>query len=436
MNTGILDINASVAETYSEVLSGKVLLNSKAAEIRSEMFDCDDDCTSMDLSEKPPLKSVWVIPVRGPVQRDNLLNRNSEVAVWGMDYVARQILACMADPNCTAIIFEFETGGGYSNAVASVIDAIVQFKSSGRMTYASVDMACSAGYHIASFCDKIYANSRSAIFGCVGTKWEARDFSKGLEKEGIKNITVLSDSTPDKGKEFDDAINGKPKLLKEHLINPIGQHFQDDVIMNRPGIDETMIQGYTLSAQLAIDAKMADGIMSLSEIIKGITTNTMPKTKSSNTTTNSLTNKIKSEMDILELLGLKSKAPDELASNPEFVVIKNSIDGLHTTIATQTGEITSKTTEIFDLKSRLDSEKAAVVSAQAEVARLKSENDAFLAKLEVTAGAAPKTALLSATGELITEGKSRYDDPTIDAEIKQLHLEAQSRIDRSKSLLS
>ena len=262
MNTGILDINASVAETYSEVLTGKLLLNCKAVEIRSEMFECDDDenCNAVELDEIPPQKNICVIPVRGPIQRDNLLNRNSDVAVWGMDYVARAILNCLADPNCTAIVFEFETGGGYSNAVASVIDAIVQFKSSGRLTYASVDMACSAGYHIASFCDKIYANSRSAIFGCIGTKWETIDYSKAFEKSGTKQISIVSDSTPDKGKEFDNAINGNPKLLKEHLINPIGQHFKDDVLKNRPKIDAKMIQGYTLSAQLAIEAGMADGI--------------------------------------------------------------------------------------------------------------------------------------------------------------------------------
>ena len=440
MNTGILDINASVAETYSEILSGKTLLNSKAIEIRSEMFECDDNenCDTAGLTEKPPLKHIYVIPVRGPIQRDDLLNRNNEVAVWGMDYVSRIIQSCIADQNCTAIVLEFETGGGFSNAVASVIDAIVQFKASGRMTYASVDMACSAGYHIASFCDKIYANSRSAIFGCIGTKWETIDYSKSLEKGGIKQITVVSDSTPDKGKEFDNALSGDTKLLKEHLINPIGQHFKDDVIMNRPGIDEKMIQGYTLSAQLAIDAKMADGIMSLSEIIKGITTSTMPKTKSSkSTTTNSFTNQINSEMDILEFLGLtKSKAPDELANNPQLVEIKNSIAGFQTTIATQTGEISSKTTEITGLKSQLDAEKTALASAQTELAKLKSENDAYLAKLEVTAGAAPKTAVLNATGELIEEGKSRYEDATIDDEIKKLQIEAQSRIDRSKSLLS
>jgi protease IV len=273
MNTGLLDINHTCEELYLSLLNGSVISSANAMAFKSEMFF---EPESSEPAIEPVQKSIGIIPVRGPVQRSNLLNRNNEVAVYGMDYVSRMIDECRQDPTNHALICEFETGGGYSNSVAAVISSMKQYKATGRKIYASVDMACSAGYHIASFCDAIYANSPSSVLGCMGTKWEGVNSSAIDKRIGYINVSATADQTPNKNKEFDDALNGKPGLLKNNLINPIAQHFLDDVSANRKGIDPELMKGATVTAQLAMNGGLCDGIMSLSDIIEGIYTDKMP----------------------------------------------------------------------------------------------------------------------------------------------------------------
>jgi len=432
MLNGFYDIHPNFSDNYLDVMTGKVALNTKAIEVRSEMFDGDETESDEATTPEKILNSIVIIRIEGPIQRNNILNRNAEVAVYGMDWVSYAIAMAANDPKNVALVLEFQTGGGASNAVAPVIEALKNYKALGRKVYASVDVACSAGYHIAVFCDKIYANSRSAIMGCIGTKWEGYDDSETNKKYGIKEISVFAETSPDKNKEFLEALKGKPELLKSHLVNPMGKHFLDDVVANRPGIDSEIIKGSTVAAELAVQAKMCDGIMSITDIIKGIIKKEMPKT-SQDTSTNSFTNKIKTNMSLMEMLGLKSEAPDEIQKHPEFIQVKSAVDGLSSTVATQLTQIGNQATEIGNLKSQLDAEKTAKNTVESELAALKLQNDANIAKLEALPGAAPKTAVLNATGELIENG-SRYDDPEIQNEINDILAQAKAKRDRMTGL--
>ena len=116
-----------------------------------------------------------------------------------------------------------------------------------------------------------------------------------IQKIGYINVSVTADQTPNKNKEFDDALNGKPALLKNNLISPIAQHFLDDVSANRKGVDPELTKGATVTAQLAINGGLCDGIMSLSEIIEGITTDKMP-TKQRVSTNRVLNNSVQSNL--------------------------------------------------------------------------------------------------------------------------------------------
>lgn len=344
MNTGLLDINQTVLESYLSILNGTTLLNTKADELRNEVISLTDVDTIT--SAKPVQKSISIIPIKGPIQRENLLNRNNEVAFWGMDSISMIIDSCREDENNHAIVMDFKSGGGFSNDPASVIASMIKYLSTGRKIYASGDMACSAAYHIAVFCSAIYANSKSAIFGCMGTKWEGTNTTSLDKKVGYINVSVTADATPDKNAEFDQALNGKPGLLKDHLINPIAQHFIDDVKTQRPGIDPKMLRGATVTAQLALDAGMIDGIMSLSDIIEGITTDKMPtkqRTSTNSVPTNNVKSNLKTPKNTMEkfnfsawmvskLTGTSTPEMDAQAvqSSSQFESIKSEFDAYKT----------------------------------------------------------------------------------------------------------
>ncbi len=397
MNTGILDINPSVTENYLDILHGKTILTSKAVGIRSEMFDGDEEADTQPEEIDKILNSIDIIPVRGPVQRGNILNRNNEVAVWGMDWVAETIMRCANDPKNVAIVLEFETGGGYSNSVASVIAALTYYKSKGKKSYASVDMACSAGFHIAIFCDRIYANSRSSVFGCMGTKWEGINSAAYDKKMGFLDVSVTSQMTPDKNREFSEAINGNPQLLLNHLINPIGQHFFDDVKINRPGMNLQMMKGATVAAAIAIENGMADGIMSITEIVSSIISKNFPSPqKNSVAPTNSPNSNLKPK--------------NTMTQNSLFGWFTNKLAG--TTTPEMDGQALRDISELDSLKSSYGLEKQGfqdtIVSLQSalDAEKIARSTDATTIldlqnRLDKTVGAPPKTPVGDANNEII-----------------------------------
>ena len=321
MNTGLLDINQTVLESYLSILNGTTLLNNKASELRNEMFT--ENNVNAQQSAGPVQKSISIIPIKGPIQRENLLNRNNEVAFWGMDCISMMIDNCRDDENNHAIVMDFKSGGGFSNDPAPVIASMIKYLQSGRKIYGSGDMACSACYHVAVYCSAIYANSKSAIFGCMGTKWEGTNTTSLDKKVGYINVSVTADATPDKNAEFDQALNGKPGLLKDHLINPIAQHFIDDVKTQRPGIDPKMLRGATVTAQIALDAGMIDGIMSLSDIIEGIATDKMPtkqRVSTNRVQNNSVQSNLKTPKNTMEKFNFSAWMVSKLTgtSTPEM----------------------------------------------------------------------------------------------------------------------
>jgi ClpP class serine protease len=430
MNTGLLDINHTCEEHYLSLLNGSHISSAIGAAFKSEMFyeaGCSDQAT------EPVQKTIGIIPVRGPVQRSNLLNRNNEVAVYGMDYVSRMIDQCRMDENNHALICEFETGGGYSNSVAAVISSMKQYRATGRKIYASVDMACSAGYHIASFCDAIFANSPSSVLGCMGTKWEGVNSSAIDKKIGYINISVTADQTPNKNKEFDDALNGKPALLKNNLIGPIAQHFLDDVCANRKGIDPELMKGATVTAQLAINGGLCDGIMSLSEIIEGITTDKMPtkqRTSTNSVPTNNIKSNLKTPKNTMEKFNFFDWFTSKSAGTTTPEMDSRALESISSVSQIQSTFDTFKLNseaKIKGLEDSLAAEKALRVTDATTISTHEATISDLTSKLEKTAGTPPQTAVLNGT-EIINVVPDAETVPGLKNEMESFQSRLENRV--------
>lgn len=433
MNNGILDIHASVASDYLKILNGTYMLSSKAPAVRSENCEiepCEDDKkeeTVSAASPEPVQKYISVIPIKGPIQREDLLNRNNEVAYWGMDYVAYQIDACTNDPNNRAIVIDMSTGGGYSNAVASVISAIQAYKKTGRDVIMSVDMACSAGLHIAVWGTKIYANSRSSILGCVGTKWEGIK-EIGEAKFGYKRVVVTSDQTPDKGREFDEALQGNPRLLKDHIMTDIAQHFIDDVKTNRK-VDPIAIKGSTYAAEKAMKMGFCDGIMPLNEILSNLKKGQAPSVPSNSSTPKNTSN-FKIQNNTMEKFNFFS-----------WISLKNSGE----TTPQMDGEAMQDYSRLQNLEASFDAEKSGfqnqitgLENSLAEEKRLKNEAlqevESLKARLDKTPGAAATQPVSGKTGESTTTTPVDGDEvPEVQSEMSDFFTRVKSQQARNIS---
>lgn len=77
------------------------------------------------------------------------------------------------------------------------------------------NMACSAGYWIASQCDEIVATNEGAVIGSIGVMAVYYDYKKMMEKEGIKAIKIVSSNAPNK--DTDPATEKGYKKIQERI---------------------------------------------------------------------------------------------------------------------------------------------------------------------------------------------------------------------------
>lgn len=421
MNTGILHIAPSVTQDYLPILSSKSISSAIAqkpynAILSTPILEKDDDeeTENTQTTSESTKQYISVLPIRGPIQRNDILNNMNSVAFYGMDYISWTIEDLITDNTCKGIVLDIETGGGYSNAVARLIDAIQRFKATDREVIGSIDMALSAGFHLASFCDKIYANSKSSLLGCIGTIWD----TTVMDTKVVKNIKVVASQTPEKGLEWSNAIKGDGRLLQQNIINPTAQHFLDDVSNNRNIKDLSILKGKTLTAEYAIKAGICDGIKPLSQIIselkQGIkqTSAALPKSPKSQ-------HKMATEFNFFSWLGLKNSQE----STPEM-------DGLamqdYAKLQNQAAQFevkeTSLNAEITGLKSALETEKQARTASDEALATANSKIEELELKLDKQPGAAPRQPVAFNTTEGITNNQEATEslsdfDKSVHAEI-------------------
>lgn len=408
MNTGILHIAPSVTQDYLPILNSKSIATNIAqkpynAIISTPILEKDDDEETQNTQTTPETTKQYisVLPIRGPIQRNDILNNMNSVAFYGMDYISWTIEDLITDNTCKGIVLDIETGGGYSNAVARLIDAIQRFKATDREVIGSIDMALSAGFHLASFCDKIYANSKSSLLGCIGTIWD----TTVMDTKVVKNIKVVASQTPEKGLEWSNAIKGDGRLLQQNIINPTAQHFLDDVSSNRNIKDPSILKGKTLTAEYAIKAGICDGIKPLSQIIselqQGIkqTSAALPKSPSKSPKSQQ---KMATEFNFFSWLGLKNNQE----STPE-------LDGMamqdYAKLQNQAVQFEAKenslNAEITGLKSALETEKQARTASDEALATANSKIEELENRLEKQPGAAPRQPVAFNTTEGITNNQ-------------------------------
>jgi ClpP class serine protease len=130
-----------------------------------------------------------------------------------------------------------------------------------------IEMMCSAGLWALSGCDRLVI-ARTGIAGSIGTKWDGMDFSGFYEKMGIKSVTVTATASTDKTKMFDEALKGKPGLLRSQLLDPLNDEFLAVVATNLPGATADTKTGKLYVGQAAVDNGLADQLGSLQDAIQ------------------------------------------------------------------------------------------------------------------------------------------------------------------------
>ena len=232
------DMAATMAPVLKGVLSGYITEFEKSAEPRkvscSELMEAAGSQAGSFSG-----KSIFVTALSG-----TLLKYDS-CGAPGTTTIARQLLEADADPDVIGHIIMAESGGGASNAVPEIAEAI---QACQKPVVAWIDgIAASACIYAVSYCDRILAHREDDIVGSVGTLIEISDMPKYHRdpNSGMITARIYADAAVDKNAAFEKALEGQFDII-------INEKFRADMQANRPNLTEEHLTGKVFPAKAAI----------------------------------------------------------------------------------------------------------------------------------------------------------------------------------------
>lgn len=217
-------------------------------------YDGDDDddsrptdyyhyyITHRDDAAIPEGKYVSVVRLEGVMTRDD---------AWcqpGTRQLAEWLKKGDQDQRVLASILLVDSGGGAANSVRPLADAITGCKKP-VLAYCDGYM-CSAAYYAASYCGHIMANDPRSMVGCIGTMIQFADYpAKAKDEDGYMRLRIYADPSDEKNADYEAALEGNFKPIRENLLNPLAEDFRRDVQANREKVKDDQLRGRTYFAQ-------------------------------------------------------------------------------------------------------------------------------------------------------------------------------------------
>ena len=216
-------------------------------------YDDDDDdsrptdyyhyyLTHRDNDAIPEGKYVSVVRVEGVMMRDE---------GWcqpGTRDLAEWLKKGDQDQRVLASILLIDSGGGAADSVRPLADAITECK---KPVLAYCDGAmCSAAYYAASYSGHIMANDPRNMVGCIGTMIQFADYpAKSKDEDGYMRVRIYADGSEEKNADYEAALEGNFKPIRENILNPLAEDFRRDVQANREKVKDDQLRGRTYFAQ-------------------------------------------------------------------------------------------------------------------------------------------------------------------------------------------
>lgn len=213
-----------------------------------------------------PSGSIGIIHITG-----NMIKYGNRYC-WGSDELINFAKGFDNHPNMIGQIWKIDSGGGSVGSVSPYLDFL---KNKRKPVLSLCDFCASAAVWAASGTDYIQAeNDISSAFGSIGVMASFRTFIQYYKDQGIEEHTVYADSSSDKNKDYEQAIKGDYKLLKELTLNPLAVKFQNTIQQNRQGKLDTSVEGILKGrmfyAEDAVAYGLADGIGNLDQAIEKV----------------------------------------------------------------------------------------------------------------------------------------------------------------------
>lgn len=210
---------------------------------------------------------IAIIPVKGVMQRGD--SKFGDTV--NTQRVRKMLRAAASDGSVNAVLLHIDSPGGTVAGQTELIDDLDALRAKKPVWAAVEEMACSAGYWLAAACDKIYAN-RLAEVGNIGCYCVAFDYSKQLEREGVRAVLVSSGKFKGLGADYSVPEELEAEMLVR--VNEVTRDFVSAVSIGRnmPLSDvEALADGRSYSGISAIGAGLIDEIGNFDRVLEELT---------------------------------------------------------------------------------------------------------------------------------------------------------------------
>lgn len=203
-------------------------------------------------------KTIAVIKVMGALMKQvpSLTDGSSTVAL------RRDLRQAAADPDVAAILLAIDSPGGTVAGTDDLARDVAQARKQKPVWAQIEDLGASAAYWIASQSGKIFANSKTALVGSIGTFMVVHDLSQLAENEGIK-VLVFSTGTLKGAGVPGTEISAEQEEYFQGLVDAAQGIFDTAVRLARRLSDKQLADvksGAVFSATVARERNLIDGI--------------------------------------------------------------------------------------------------------------------------------------------------------------------------------
>lgn len=197
-----------------------------------------------------------------------MLREDGECGYEGTRTLANYLAKADADPDVIGHILAIDSGGGASNSVPVLAQAIQQCT---KPVVAHIDgMMASAAMYVGSYADYIIANHIHDRIGCIGTMIEIQGYpNQHTTNDGKIMLRIYADQSNEKNGEYEAALSGDFKPIKQELLNPINEQFIKDIKANRPNVTDSQLHGKTYFAK-DVQGTLIDQIGSFEDAIEKV----------------------------------------------------------------------------------------------------------------------------------------------------------------------
>lgn len=183
----------------------------------------------------------------------------------GYDRILQAVQIAAKDQEVDSILFRINSPGGQAQGLSDAADEIrATLDAAGKPSVASMSLAASAGYWLASVADEQYVDKEGAA-GSIGTYTSHYDYSRALDKAGI-TITHIQDPEGKTSGTWTKPLDEEAKARLQEVVSMLSQSFYGQV-SNRRKITPAAVRDLNAKmfyGQKAVDSKLADGVLSFS----------------------------------------------------------------------------------------------------------------------------------------------------------------------------